>query len=413
MREPVPDIVAQEFLLHFLKSFSSGKSLYISVREARERLEGLENDFPCASWLPVIFQNLGESLLTWQELCPMSLGTQQQAQNEDCNLYTKRVEPWNKCRENNPELVPDFKEINLSGVNLAGANLSRVNLSRVHVGYQANYNIKAHPFLRIRDFPELGKEIIDTYQSIIHYLAIDPHQKPSPRSNIRPLQGFLSDCNALEMTFKRTGIIYTLVYQIAPQLDSTVYIISFAKSQIAIERAIERILLQEQFPHNQAINNVFFSSINNVKAGQENSISKNHQGIYKPMSEITNNNQNANIANFVNEEDNAQVTASNFSKTSGANTAELLQLITTMRQTATQFPREIQDDIIIDIDDVEEEIKKPENQRNSTRLRKRLIALATLASMITTPVAGITDFANNAIDLGNKLGIELQLPSAP
>ncbi|MDZ8034961.1 hypothetical protein [Nostoc sp. DedSLP04] len=105
-------------------------------------------------------------------------------------------------------------------------------------------------------------------------------------------------------------------------------------------------------------------------------------------------------------------TASNFSQTSGASTAELLQIITTMRQTAAQFPKEIQDDIIVDIDDVEEEIKKPENQRNLTRLKKRLIALAMIGAMIATPIAGITDFANNAIDLGNKLGIELHLPSA-
>jgi internalin A len=140
----------------------------------------------------------------------------------------------------------------------------------------------------------------------------------------------------------------------------------------------------------------------------------NQQRDYTSMSEITNNNQNANIANLVNEvKDNAQVTASNFSQTSGASTAELLQLITTMRQTATQFPKEIQDDIIVDIDDVEEEIKKPENQRNSARLKKRLIALAMIGSTIAAPVAGITDFANNAIDLGSKLGIELQLPFAP
>ena len=112
-------------------------------------------------------------------------------------------------------------------------------------------------------------------------------------------------------------------------------------------------------------------------------------------------------------QNNAQVTASNCNQTSGANTTELLQLITSMRQTAAQFSQEIQDDIIVDIDDVEDEIKKPENQRNLTRLRKRLIALATIGATIATPVAGITDFANNAIDLGNKLGIELQLPSAP
>lgn len=140
----------------------------------------------------------------------------------------------------------------------------------------------------------------------------------------------------------------------------------------------------------------------------------NQQGDRKPMTEITNNNQGANIGNFVNEaKGNAQVTASNFSQTSGVNTAELLQLIATMRQTATQFPKEIQDDIIVDIDDVEEEIKKPENQRNLARLKKRLIALAAASSIIAAPIAAVTDFTNNAIDLGSKLGIELQLPPAP
>jgi tetratricopeptide (TPR) repeat protein len=67
MRERVPDIVAQEFLRYFLKAFSNGKSLYLSVREARERLQGLENQFPCATWLPVIYQNPAEIPLTWDE----------------------------------------------------------------------------------------------------------------------------------------------------------------------------------------------------------------------------------------------------------------------------------------------------------------------------------------------------------
>jgi hypothetical protein len=57
MRKPVPDIVAQEFLKHFLIAFTNGKSLYSSMREAREKLQGLEELFPCASWLPIICQN--------------------------------------------------------------------------------------------------------------------------------------------------------------------------------------------------------------------------------------------------------------------------------------------------------------------------------------------------------------------
>jgi CHASE2 domain-containing sensor protein len=57
MREPVPDRVAQAFLTYFLPRFVEERSLYLAEREARLRLQGLENEFPCASWLPVIFQN--------------------------------------------------------------------------------------------------------------------------------------------------------------------------------------------------------------------------------------------------------------------------------------------------------------------------------------------------------------------
>ncbi|MBW4635309.1 MAG: CHASE2 domain-containing protein [Iphinoe sp. HA4291-MV1] len=68
MREPVPDEVAQEFLKHFLAAFSGAKSLYLALREAREKLQGLEDRFPNATWLPVIFQNPGVVPPTWKEL---------------------------------------------------------------------------------------------------------------------------------------------------------------------------------------------------------------------------------------------------------------------------------------------------------------------------------------------------------
>ena len=65
MRELVPDKVAHEFLKYFLTAFASGKSCYLAAREARERLQGLESKFPCASWLPVICQNLAQEPITW------------------------------------------------------------------------------------------------------------------------------------------------------------------------------------------------------------------------------------------------------------------------------------------------------------------------------------------------------------
>ena len=68
MREPVPDNVAQQFLKHFLTIYAGGESFYLAVREARERLQGIEGEFPGASWLPVIFQNPAEVSPTWQQL---------------------------------------------------------------------------------------------------------------------------------------------------------------------------------------------------------------------------------------------------------------------------------------------------------------------------------------------------------
>jgi CHASE2 domain-containing sensor protein len=68
MREPVPDRIAQWFLKYFLAAFSQGDSLYQAARQARERLQGLENDFPCASWLPVICQNPTAIPPTWFSL---------------------------------------------------------------------------------------------------------------------------------------------------------------------------------------------------------------------------------------------------------------------------------------------------------------------------------------------------------
>jgi CHASE2 domain-containing sensor protein len=69
MRELIPDRVAQEFLKHFLKAFAGGKSLYLAVREARQRLhDELEREFPCASWLPVIFQHPAFIPPTWKQL---------------------------------------------------------------------------------------------------------------------------------------------------------------------------------------------------------------------------------------------------------------------------------------------------------------------------------------------------------
>jgi WD40 repeat protein len=69
MREPVPNRVAQAFFKHFMAAFAVDRlSLYLSVQQARRKLQGLESEFPGASWLPAICQNPAIEPPTWLRL---------------------------------------------------------------------------------------------------------------------------------------------------------------------------------------------------------------------------------------------------------------------------------------------------------------------------------------------------------
>ncbi|MEO0926156.1 MAG: CHASE2 domain-containing protein [Cyanobacteria bacterium J06643_13] len=57
MRQPIPDEMAQQFIKCFLQAYAAGNPLYLAMRKAREQLQSREQQFPCASWLPVIYQN--------------------------------------------------------------------------------------------------------------------------------------------------------------------------------------------------------------------------------------------------------------------------------------------------------------------------------------------------------------------
>ncbi|MBD2197179.1 MULTISPECIES: ABC transporter substrate-binding protein [Calothrix] len=68
MRELVPDEVAYQFLKEFLQLFSQGELFYLAVRKAQENLQSIENQYPCASWLPVIYQNPAAKSPVWPHL---------------------------------------------------------------------------------------------------------------------------------------------------------------------------------------------------------------------------------------------------------------------------------------------------------------------------------------------------------
>lgn len=72
MREVIMNLAAQKFLEFFLGKFSTGESLFLSVRHARNRLQDLDKEnetaFKFSSWLPTIFHNPAEEALTWDYL---------------------------------------------------------------------------------------------------------------------------------------------------------------------------------------------------------------------------------------------------------------------------------------------------------------------------------------------------------
>ncbi|MEL7068632.1 MAG: CHASE2 domain-containing protein [Cyanobacteria bacterium J06581_3] len=93
MREPVSDAIAQQFLKAFLAALASEQSLYLSVREAREKLHGRTELGSYAAWLPVIVQNPSEAPPTWQGLMGQSPTAQLTALTDSARADTSTAIP--------------------------------------------------------------------------------------------------------------------------------------------------------------------------------------------------------------------------------------------------------------------------------------------------------------------------------
>lgn len=98
MREAIPDPVAQQFLKYFLKAFTQGQSLPLAEREARERLQGMEKEYPCASWLPMLYQQSTVPLLVWSNL-------QESHYNEHVSSNRASQNEKSPCDESNKQQV--------------------------------------------------------------------------------------------------------------------------------------------------------------------------------------------------------------------------------------------------------------------------------------------------------------------
>ncbi|MGK7922066.1 MAG: CHASE2 domain-containing protein [Trichodesmium sp.] len=73
MREIIPNDVAKEFLKYLLEELNKTENqqpltLNAAVHQAQQKLQGLETDYPYASWLPILFQNATTLPPTLQQL---------------------------------------------------------------------------------------------------------------------------------------------------------------------------------------------------------------------------------------------------------------------------------------------------------------------------------------------------------
>lgn len=88
MREPVPDQVAQIFLKKFLQVFSGGTEFQFVAEKARQELKKYEDDFPYASWLPLIWQSPSAQYL--QERATVSAPVTQPVNHQRSQLHRCR-----------------------------------------------------------------------------------------------------------------------------------------------------------------------------------------------------------------------------------------------------------------------------------------------------------------------------------
>ncbi|QSJ16066.1 substrate-binding domain-containing protein [Nostoc sp. UHCC 0702] len=95
MREPVPDMVAVEFLKYFFQEFTRNNSLFTSVQKARKRLEHFKSDYPGAIWLPTICIEPNVEPLTWQGLhrVPVAEPASQKPE-KSIHQPQQNIKPW-------------------------------------------------------------------------------------------------------------------------------------------------------------------------------------------------------------------------------------------------------------------------------------------------------------------------------
>jgi len=102
-------------------------------------------------------------------------------------------------------------------------------------------------------------------------------------------------------------------------------------------------------------------------------------------------------------------TFNDYSQTIINNLDEIGQLINTLRSQAEQFPQNARNEVLEHLNDLQEDLKHPEQVKPS-RLKASLAAILAIAVGLGGAISTATDFSNNVLELGKKFGVELVQP---
>jgi gas vesicle protein len=105
---------------------------------------------------------------------------------------------------------------------------------------------------------------------------------------------------------------------------------------------------------------------------------------------------------------NVTFNQNNFSENINQNIDDITKLINSLREKAQEFPQDEREQVLVHLDDLREDISKPEKQKPD-RIKTRIIALITIAGTLFGGIANSADFCNNALELAEKVGIQIPI----
>lgn len=91
----------------------------------------------------------------------------------------------------------------------------------------------------------------------------------------------------------------------------------------------------------------------------------------------------------------------------GKSSEEIIRLITSLQEISQSFPEEQKEAAAIQLSDLTNDFNQP-TEPHKARLKTRIIGLLSIAISIAGAVATTTDFANNVLELSNKLEVPVK-----